>query len=265
MSETQFQSLVLASCALLLLFSVFTVFMFTYLKKRNDRFHHDKASMQQEFALARVEESERMMNQISREIHDNIVQSLSALKIHIQRIEKLSVGQEQTNRIDSLKEIADQIIKDANSISHSLNSDFIKTTGLVNLLQNENERLCTPRNIDHSVTVTGDINEIQADKKLVIYRIAQDAIMNVVQHSGATILSVSLSIENDNLTMVISDNGNGIAKDRIHARYGVGLSNMRQRAKYLNGQLNIVSDPGKGCTVTLHANNINFTSAKLSM
>lgn len=260
MTETQFQSLVLASCALLFLFSAFTIFMFTYLKRRNDSFHHDKASMEAAFNLAQVEESERMMNQISREIHDNIVQSLTALKFQIHRFEKRSVYQEQNNRIENLNEIADQIIKDAMSISHSLNSDFIKTTSIVNLLHNELERLCAPRQIKHYVDVQGNINTIQAEKKLVIYRIAQDAINNVVQHANASELRTFLSMENSNFCMIITDNGHGIAKDRLHARYGVGLNNMRLRAKYLNGQLNIVSEPGLGCSVTLLAGNAGYTS-----
>ena len=258
MHDNHFLILVIAASILLLIFGCCIIFMFAYMKKRNNVHFFDKLDMERKIQVSKVEEGERMINQIARDIHDNLGQSANALKMNLMVVRKLATDEKQIRTIDKTFELADQIIKDTTNIGHSLNSDFIKTTCLPTLLNSELDRLCTPQNIAHNLLLSGNLNTIDSDKKLLIYRIAQDAIHNVVQHANASLITITLTQMNDSFSMLIADNGTGIAQDRLHAKYGVGINNMKQRANYLNGQLSINSEPGVGCTVTLLADRINF-------
>jgi len=103
--------------------------------------------------------------------------------------------------------------------------------------------------------VTGRQRRLTADKELVIFRIAQEALSNVRRHSQATTVNMSLDFADDALTLVISDNGRGFylpqrASDLV--LYGkLGVVGMRERARLVGGTIVIQSDVGCGTTVTL--------------
>lgn len=212
--------------------------------------------MELKFHNLKEQEAQRMMNQIDREIHDNIIQSLYAFRRQFDKIERRLTEKDEQFHI--LRQIAEQIAKDAKNISQSLNSTYIKTAGLEVLIENELDRLCGPRQIDAKITTEGRLDDLDVEKKLLIYRIAQDAILNTCQHSGASELSVELKNSPNSFKMVIHDNGFGIAKDKLYAKPGIGMLNMTERAKYINGQLHIRSVPGQGFRLTLVVSHPNF-------
>ncbi|WP_461789464.1 sensor histidine kinase [Pedobacter sp.] len=256
MSEGRFHILVAAACILILLITSFTIFMFFYIKKRNNKFLVDKNNMELQFQNLKEQEAQRMMNQIGREIHDNIIQSLYAFRRQFDNVALSLV--EKDEQVHILRQIADQIAKDAKNISQSLNSTYIKTTGLEVLIGNELDRLCTPKKIEKTITIEGRLDQLDVEKKLLIYRIAQDAILNACQHSAASKLDVVLKNTPNCFKMIICDNGLGIPKDKLHAKTGIGMLNMTERAKYINGQLHIHSIPGTGLRLTLVVSNPNF-------
>jgi two-component system NarL family sensor kinase len=259
MPDKQLFALAITGGLILLLLSLCIISLFIYLRYRHNKYYSDKESMQHELHHFKFE-NERLMNQVAREVHDNVSQTIGVVKMHIYEIERLSTDEQQLDSIQKATSLLQRIIKDAEAISHSLNSDFIKTTSLVTLLDNELYRFCPAAKIDFEVIFVGNVDAIESEKKLLIYRIAQDAIRNIIQHSCATAIHVTLKCEVNSFTMIIADNGCGIPKERLHANYGVGINNMLERAKFLNGQLNINSKEGDGCTVTLLAEGVNFGS-----
>lgn len=256
MSDSNLLILVIASVLLIVLITSFTIFMFFYIKKRNNKFLADKVNMELRFQNLKEQEAQRMMNQIDREIHDNIIQSLYAFTYQFNRVAQRL--EEKDEQFDILKQIAQQIAKDAKSISQSLNSTYIKMTGLEVLIGNELDRLCNPKKIETKITIDGGLDKLDTEKKLLIYRIAQDAILNTCQHSGGNKLNIILKNSPNCFKMIIQDNGFGIPKDKLHVKHGIGMSNMAERAKYINGQLHIHSVPGSGLTLTLVVSHANF-------
>jgi len=100
--------------------------------------------------------------------------------------------------------------------------------------------------------IEGDRGKLGNEKELVVYRIAQEAIHNVIKHAQATELDVKLRFEGETLTMIITDNGIGFIEEDTHEKNGIGIINMKQRAKLLNAELSINSSPSGGSTITLH-------------
>lgn len=199
---------------------------------------------------AKLEEGERMMNQIAKEVHDNIGQLSNFLKMTLRQLEKYTQGEESRQYLQDVKNITDQIIIHSNNISHSLNSDFIKQRGFVNVLQDDIEYLKRAGKLNCRLQIEGQINDIHPEKDLLIYRIAQEVINNIVRHSGARQVDITISYRDNGFKMEIKDNGSGFDPKSSTGR-GIGLANMQDRSKLLNGSLNIISQPGKGCAVTL--------------
>jgi len=247
-----------------LLLALFALFIITYSlvqKQKQNAYQLEKSAMiynhQNKLLIARVEEQENTMDQISKEIHDNLGQLLGLLKMNIIGIGKRATGDDQLRLIETTKKLADHLLRDVQSISHSMNSDFIKKRGLINVLEDELEYLSVSCEIKCSIEKTGEQKTFKPDKELLIYRIAQEAIHNVNKHSYANELSIALEYEDNTFVMKIADNGKGFEKQKIYDLNGIGFLNMFHRAKLLNGSLDIESAPGEGCTIALRLDNID--------
>jgi two-component system, NarL family, sensor kinase len=90
----------------------------------------------------------------------------------------------------------------------------------------------------------------------VAYRIAQEAMQNILKHAKASKIDISLHYEPEKFIMEIYDNGIAFDKDRLNGAQGMRMQNMRERSKFLNGSLNVESEPNIGCTVTLQIRQI---------
>lgn len=240
---------------LLMLFVFFIIAYLLVQKQKQNRYHIEKNKMifdhQNKLLTTRFEEQERTMNQMSREIHDNIGQLLTFTKMNMNAISKLAIDNRQIALIDSAKGLLDQITHDVRNISHSLNSDFIKVRGLVPMLQDELETIKISQALDCSIHITGNPVAFDPRKSLIIYRIAQEALHNITKHSQAATICIKLDYGPSMFTMSIIDDGKGFDKQQIYALNGIGFQNMLERAVLLNASLDIESQPSAGCTITL--------------
>ncbi len=241
-----------------ILFVLFVFFLIAYLlvqKNKQNTFHLEKQRMiydhQNKLLHIKVDEQELIMEQISKEIHDNVGQILSFLKMDTAVIRKLAYNEEQISLLERHNDLLTQVISGIKNISHTLNGDYIKGQGLHEILKKELDYLNATKKIACTVEMVGTSTLLSAEKQLVVYRIAQEAIHNAVKHSKATTLSITLNFGTDALVMSITDNGTGFEKEKIFSFDGIGFINMFNRAKHLNGQLDIRSDVGEGCTITL--------------
>ena len=93
------------------------------------------------------------------------------------------------------------------------------------------------------------INEKQ---QLMLFRIIQEQVNNVLKHSEASNLIIELMIDGSIVDLTISDDGKGFEKDNIKMKRGVGLNNIASRTELFNGEVNLITAPGKGCTLNIH-------------
>lgn len=246
-------------CASTLLFVAFGFFIIYFIiRYKNREQQHEIEKQLLLFELEKKElnlgfkERELILDEISEDIHDNIGQVAFLIRRNLYTIEQLCTGAEQRNLIGYVTFLTDRIINDTRYVGHSLNSDYIKTQGLCRMLEDEIERLNSSGQITCNIRISGNDRCISPEAQLLVYRIAQEAIHNALQHASATNLEMQLVYNQENFTMRITDDGVGFDEAIVQENGTMGITNMHKRAKVLNGRLEIVTAPGKGCDVILY-------------
>lgn len=241
-----------------LLLALFAFFLIAYLlvqKDKQNKFQLEKARItywyQNEILRVRLEVQENAMDQISKEIHDNIGQLLSLAQMNMYAIADMVTAERDVRLVTNTNNLIGQVITDLQNLSHSLNSDFIKRLGLTEVLRKEIEYISLSKNISCTFEVAGDPVGLPPEKEVLIYRIAQEAIHNTLKHAKATKLDILLSYEPTKFVLTISDNGIGFELNKIHSSNGIGFTNMYQRAMYIEGTLDIQSAPQTGSKIIL--------------
>ncbi|MBW1858192.1 MAG: HAMP domain-containing protein [Deltaproteobacteria bacterium] len=199
--------------------------------------------------IINIQEREREF--ISREIHDNVGQLLSALKMALSRVnrkipDKLSTIKEQLSEISNL---VNKTIKEIRALSHALHPPLIEDLGIASAL----EELCQDFKSYSEINITWDIKQIQESlqsiTKITLYRLFQEGLNNILKHSRATKAYLTLTSSGSTINAVIEDNGVGFLVDDIFSplqKKSLGLISMRERVALIGGNLKIVSSPGKG-------------------
>lgn len=244
-----------------LLLTLFAFFLIAYLlvqKNKQNAYQLEKRQMifdhQNSILRTKIEEQENTMDQISKELHDNIKSVLGFAQMSMYNIAGLASSKEQAVLIDKTNKIIGDVIDELHNISHSLNSNFIRNIGFVDTITKELENIKLAKNITYKLDIAGDPVSLDAEKEIHIYRIAQEVIQNCMKHANATHLNFALTYEQDLFMMKISDNGRGFDKNKVFQMKGLGFLNMFQRARYVHGSLEVDSVPGQGSTVTLTLN-----------
>lgn len=195
------------------------------------------------------EELERQ--RLSRELHDGIGQSLIAVKL---RLENLLYQDEHDNKrsIQELKKYFDQIIDEVRRISNNLMPSVLEVFSIPIAFRNLFTETEEHSNLRILFEAKGNFDDLDKKIKTYIYRLTQEALNNIVKHAEAHEVRVYLTRNTENLTLVIHDDGKGFYPDRVGKEGGNGIHNMRERASLLQGQIDIISAPSKGTTITLN-------------
>ena len=241
-----------------LLLTIFVFFLIAYLlvqKHKQNQHQLEKQNMifdaQKRILNARIEEQENTMTQISTELHDNISATLGLAQMNMYLVADTASDAKQISLIEKTNNLLTTTIDDLHNISHSLNSNFVKKLGLVEVLYKELDIFKPHKHINCSLNIVGEYESLGADKELFIYRIAQEALHNAIKYAKASEIKINLRYETGNFTMIIADNGIGFDKSKINEMKGLGFFNMFQRAKFINGRLDIQTLPLNGTTITL--------------
>lgn len=252
--EEEFILIIIAGTALLLLLGVFmVVFMLMYQKKQNKNLlekEHLKASFKQEMLKTQIEIQEQTLNDISREIHDNITQVLSFVKLNLGLLNN-SLDEEKKARVNDNRELVSQAINDLRNLSKSMSFEHISLQGLIKTLQTETERLTRSGIIEVALTVTGEAFSLGEQRELVIFRIFQEAVNNTLKHAKAANLKIGLYYTEQMFNLLIEDDGAGFNAEKGDNRGGSGLRNIENRAALVGATVSITSSPGNGCHIKL--------------
>ncbi|KAA9345645.1 sensor histidine kinase [Adhaeribacter soli] len=229
------------------------LFMVLYQKKR---FTHllEKSAMEDEFNReilhSKLEVQEQTFLMISQEIHDNIGQILSLVRLNISTLD-LANATKTESKISTSKELLDQAIQDLRDLSKQLNSEYLNHQHLPELLQFQLDLI--RRSGVHQVNfqIQGQEYEVQQDKKLLIFRIAQEALNNAIKHASAANLEVSLNYLPEKLLLQIKDDGIGFNPQPAESSQGTGAFNLQYRAKLIGATYSINSEPSRGTRIIL--------------
>jgi PAS domain S-box-containing protein len=199
--------------------------------------------------LQGIREEER--KSVAREIHDELGQALTAIKIDLASLmRELPADQEQQRRrTDSILELVDQTIQSVRRISTELRPGILDDLGLVAALEWAAEEFETRTGTRCRLDLPGDDIEIDQERATAMFRIFQETLTNVARHAKASEVGVRLAKDNGDLTLEVHDNGRGIDEEELSAGGSLGILGMRERAALLGGELGIVGSPKKGTIV----------------
>jgi PAS domain S-box-containing protein len=206
--------------------------------------------------ITRAQEEER--KRISRELHDEVAQSLLLL---IQRLDAIASSTRPKlppslrDRIEELRTFTNEALGSLRRCAQDLRPRILDDLGLVAALEWMTEELKGNHRIDARVEVEGTEQTLPTEVQLLLFRIAQEALSNIRRHANASTAIVRLEFADDSVNMAISDNGRGFElSPRLEDFAGagkLGVIGMYERAGLLGGRLEIESEPGKGTHVVI--------------
>ncbi len=195
-------------------------------------------------------EEERM--RISREIHDELGQSLTALKFDLAAAGTLPAsGHAQlAGRTKSMIRIVDSILETVKRISRELRPGMLDDLGLPAAIEWQAKEFQERTRIPCEVVVVPEEMTVDPDRSTAIFRIFQEALTNAARHAGATNVEATLESRNGTVCLEVRDNGRGITKEEMSRPMSLGILGMRERARWWGGEVRIEGTPGSGTVVT---------------
>lgn len=258
-TPTETTSLVIFISTLLILFFGATViyFLFLYQKKR---FRHQREVLElreafgQTLLQSKLEIQEQTLDHISKELHANISHLVSLININLSEILPQSPETTRENIIET-KSLAKQLMGELKALSASLNTDHIMHIGFAKAFENELNRVAKAKKYQLTATITGSPYRMPAENEIILYRLCQEVLNNVVKYAKASTLSAAIDYNPHCFRLRITDNGIGFdpatALEESADRKSTGLINMRKRASLIDAQFKLHSRPGQGTTVEI--------------
>ncbi|MDB5264207.1 MAG: sensor histidine kinase [Adhaeribacter sp.] len=239
---------------MLLVTSFVVVFIFIHRHQFNKHLQEKeeiKNAYQQEILKAQLEMKEQTLHTISQEIHDNIGQVLSLAKLNLNTI-LLSDDNPAASKITTTKELVAKAIQDLRNLSKSLNTDHISQKKLSESLKFELDQIQKTGMYKTDLKIEGSEQPFDPQKQLIIFRIVQEALQNIMKHAKAQYIFINLNYLPDKLIMSIKDDGSGFDMAAINqADKGTGIANMYHRARLMGAEIRIESQLGKGTLTQL--------------
>jgi len=236
---------------------ILLVIMLVIIKNRNKQVMHIteklelKHQFQSEVLQTQIEVQEQSFKYFSEEVHDNIAQTLSLVRMKLYKTADKEMDAALKARIEDSNELLAKTMNDLRNLSHVMNGGLVLKLTLEESIEKELSYIKDINDVHCELKVTGDAYDIDPQKKLLTFRIVQEAINNALKHGKPKEIIISLEYQLGMLTLLVADNGCGFnMKDTIEHK-GLGLHNMYVRAKLL-GEVFIESTIDKGTTITLN-------------
>ena len=205
-----------------------------------------------ELMQTQLEIQSQTFETISRELHDNVGTLLSIAMVHLRSLPEAGNGrmQEKMVEVEGLMNEAMDMLRD---ISRSLNPENITRDGWQRSFLNELERIDRSRLFSIETSMKGESFVMEDSKQIILFRILQEAMNNIVKHAEATKVVVDISYSAGTLSITMKDNGKGMNYygSLLPSTGGSGLRNMKARAAMLPAIFDITSERGKGTSVTI--------------
>jgi signal transduction histidine kinase len=243
-----------ASTAIILLLTGLIVISLFIQQKRKYRFRQEKLAMQnnfdQELLRSHLEIQTQAFESISRELHDNVGTLISIAMVHIQSLHARTEKEQHTLTLAC--NLLDEGLDSLRDISRSIHPENISRLGWQNAFIAELDRIRKINLFTVHYSVEGEPVIIELGKQVIIFRILQESLNNIVRHSNGNNITVHIRFSHDGVVIRIEDDGKGLGKRNGEPEsQGSGLRNMIARAAMLPAILHIENGPRQGTVVTL--------------
>ncbi|HEY6505243.1 MAG TPA: ATP-binding protein [Chitinophagaceae bacterium] len=232
---------------LLLVIAAFLLFRIYLKRKNNLLLEKERMSIQFEQTLlqSKLEIQEQTFHHISQELHDNIGQVLSLVSINLNSLKAPG----ESARITLMDELLEKVLIDLRNLSHSLDADHIRDNGWHTPVHKLLHHLQQTGKYTTAVKLEDDLPALGNERPIILFRMIQEVINNITKHAKADRIVFEAQKKENGLLITIQDNGKGF--DSRDASEGAGLRNLENRAKLINANLSVDSEPGKGTLVTI--------------
>ena len=209
----------------------------------------EEALMAMSGRLITAQEEER--TRIARELHDDLSQRMAVLQIGLEQLKQgmPDISSKARQQLLSIAEMATSVSSDIHSLSYQLHPARLELLGLVASLKGFCKEFSAQHNLDVQFLHSNIPGLIPKDVTLCLYRITQEALQNVVKHSGAGEAEVELAGHAEEIELSISDSGRGFDVEAVKRVAGLGLISMRERLRQVGGHLSIESEPARGTRI----------------
>ncbi len=189
-----------------------------------------------------AQEGER--KKMGEELHDNVNQLLGVVKLYLDHALVNPAAKDEMLKKSSSYVM--EVINEIRSLSRALISPTIKDIGLIASLRELIESILQIKDIEINLLIGGfDENKLSEMKKLMVYRILQEQLNNMLKHSRAEHVQIELKQCGDVVYINVEDDGVGF--NTSECKIGLGLKNIRNRLELISGEMNLISAPGEGC------------------
>jgi len=211
--------------------------------------------------LMNAQEEERA--RLARELHDDLSQQIAALSIALGNLKRQIPNQESEarNQSDRIQQKLVLFAESLRRLSHRLHPAVLEHSGLAPALQSYCDEFVALTGIRVSFQTEGSFDHVPASAAVGLYRITQEALQNVAKHSNATEAEVALRYSEGELCLTIADRGVGMESRSAEAPVGLGLVSIKERARLLNGTVEILSKANQGTTITVRFDVGSLTKA----
>jgi two-component system NarL family sensor kinase len=247
---------------LFLLQSGFIIFYLLFFKRKQKKNQQDRIAMQvqyeNEILSSQMEVREQTLEYIGQELHDNIGQLLTVIRLNLSIVEESELSFQNSKAILDSNEAVDKAISDLRTLSKSLDGNFVNDFGLEESLTNELFRLRKTGKYITELHIKGVTRHFGFQSEILLFRVCQEILNNVLKHAFATRIDVFLIYEPNNFRLRILDNGRGYntetVQNRIESQKGSGLGNIQRRIALMGGTCIVTSSEKQGTIVEIALN-----------
>jgi len=223
------------------------------LERTNDQLRASRTELRR-LSRELLEIAERERTRLSREVHDQIGQALTGLKMDLtttrRRLERSDVEGAQASLTAAI-DLVDDTVRIARRIALNLRPSLLDDFGLAAAVEWQLDDFAQRSGIRQQHAVAVDEPTVSPAVATAAYRILNEALTNITRHAAASAVDVRLATDGSHLTLVVRDDGRGITKEEQSGPHALGLLGIRERARQLGGRVTVVGEHGRGTVLTL--------------
>lgn len=200
-----------------------------------------------------LEGQEKERQRIANDLHDNLGSMLATLKLNFEnlRLRKNELKDEENKLYEKTDELIEEAYQKVRRLAHAKNAGVFASQGLIPAIKKLAEKISIPGQLQIQVIPFGFNDRLDNTLEIAIFRTVQELSTNIIKHSKATEATIHLTNHEDNINIIIEDNGIGFDTKKINTTDGMGLQAIQKKIAQLGGTFTIDTTPGKGTTIII--------------
>lgn len=247
--DTQFFIAISSAIFVMALLASFIIYFMLLYRKKQEDFEWEREQYKKALLETEIEIKEQTLTNISRELHDNIGQIASLIKINLNLVNGELSEPDKAKVTDSIQ-LSKQLIKDVKALSVSLKSENLQRFGLINMISKDIKRYQSVGDLKIKFVSPEILPPLNSEVETILYRMSQEIFNNILKHANAISVIMSITIVDNSIIFKIIDDGIGFDFNTVEQ--GSGLSNINERCKMIGAQLKIESVPHKGTDIEIN-------------